>query len=232
MSLTKNALAEDPASTSVVVNELTCVARIPFFPPCLLLTLLALQTFLPTITRGAETNDLPKPAPPVIRHAAMTPIETAAQHERAGRKKEAAALYEEIARTNTVARKVLSHRLVTIYTESGETNKALAWASEVMKDNPDPQAYLAGVNERLGQTDKAQEILQREIAGNTNSMRAITLRWQFADLCYKTGDSIKARVLLTEAVTAASGTAMETAARRRLGALTEPERALIEKTPK
>ena len=50
----------------------------------------------------------------------------AVAHERAGRKREAAALYEAMVRTNAAARKVLSHRLVTIYTQTGQTNKALA----------------------------------------------------------------------------------------------------------
>ena len=128
-------------------------------------------------------------------------------------------MYEEMARTNTAARKVLSHRLVTIYTETGETNKALTWAHEVMRDNPDPQAYLAAVQTRLGQCKEARKILEHEIAANTNATRAVTLRWQLAEICEKTADTITARELLNEAAGCAKGTPMEAAARQRLKAL-------------
>ena len=111
---------------------------------------------------------------------------------------------------------------MTIYTETGETNKALTWALEVMRDNPDPQAYLAAIHARLGQRKEAQKILEHEIAGNTNTTRAVTLRWQLAEICEKLGDGIKARKALSEAAAAAKGTAMESATRRRLITLKEP----------
>jgi tetratricopeptide (TPR) repeat protein len=116
---------------------------------------------------------------------------------------------------------VLSSRLVTIYTEIGETNKALTWAHEVMRSNPEPQTYLAGVHTRLGQFKAAQDILEREIASNTNSTRAVTLRWQLADVFEKAGDEKKARKILDEAAIAAKGTQMEPAAQKRLKAESE-----------
>lgn len=142
--------------------------------------------------------------------------EQAVVHERAGRKREAAAIYEEIVRTNAAARKVLAGRLVTIYSETGETNKALRWAQEVMRNNPDPQAYLAAVHAKLGQYKQAQEILEREITGNTNATRAVTLRWQLADVCENFGEHQKARTILGEAAGIAKGTPMESAAQKRL----------------
>jgi tetratricopeptide (TPR) repeat protein len=148
-----------------------------------------------------------------------SPQDIAAAHERAGRKREAAVLYEAMVRTNAAARKVLSHRLVALYVETGETNKALAWAREVMRDNPDPQAYLAAAQARLGQWPEAKEILERQIAGNTNSTRAVTLRWQLAEVYEKEGDGAKAIRVLNEAAGLARGTPMEAAAQRRLKTL-------------
>jgi tetratricopeptide (TPR) repeat protein len=175
--------------------------------------------FVATIAQGEETNSAMTSPRTASRPPLKSVQEVATAHELAGRKREAAASYEEMARTNSAARKVLSHRLVTIYTETGETNKALAWAREVMRDNPDPQAYLAAVHGRLGQLKLAQEILEREIGGNTNATRAVTLRWQLAEVWEKEGDSLKARKVLEEAAGAAKGTAMEVATQRRLDAL-------------
>ena len=91
-----------------------------------------------------------------------------------------------------------------------------------MQNNPDPQAYLAGVHARLGQLKLAQEILEREIAGNTNAARAVTLRWQLAEVCEKMGDSMKARKFLDEAAVDAKGTPMGPAAQKRLNAMKQP----------
>jgi hypothetical protein len=119
-------------------------------------------------------------------------------------------------RTNAAARKVLSHRLVALYADTGETNKALTWVHEIMRDNPDPQAYLAAVQARLRQWQEARETLEREIAANTNATRAITLRWQLAEVYEKEGDGAKAGRVLNEAAGLAKGTSMEAAAQRRL----------------
>ncbi len=156
---------------------------------------------------------------PGIRPPPPRPQDIAVAYERAGRKREAAALYEAMVHTNPAARKVLSHRLVAIYAETGETNKALTWAHAVMRDTPDPQAYLAAVQARLGQLREAQETLEREIARNTNATRAVTLRWQLATVFEEAGDSAKARKVLNEAASAAKGTPMEAAAQKRLEAL-------------
>ena len=178
---------------------------------------LALLLSLPlTMAQAGETNGPPAKLGAGLRPAPFSPQAAAAEHELTGRKREAAALYEAIARTNSAARKVLSHRLVTIYTETGETNKALAWAGEVMRDNPEPQAYLAAVQAPLGQCKEARDILQQAIAANTNTTRAVTLRWQLAEVYAQEGDGAKASRVLNEAATLAQGTAMESAARRRL----------------
>jgi len=152
--------------------------------------------------------------PPKTRQ--IRPPELAEGQERAGRKLEAALLYEEMARTNSVARKVLAGRLVTIYARSGETNKALTWAHEVMRDNPDPQAYLAAVYGMLGACKEAGKILQREIDSNTNATRAVTLRWQLAEIAAKQGDKPNAEKLRKEAADAAKGTPLESAARKKV----------------
>jgi tetratricopeptide (TPR) repeat protein len=178
--------------------------------------------FLAMMALGGETNSLTTNPNPAMRPSLPTPQELAVAHERAGRKREAALLYEEMARTNSAVRKVLSHRLVTLYTETGEKNKALHWAHEAMRNNPDPQAYLAAVHGQLGQWKKAREILEREIAGSTNATRAVTLRWQLADVYEKGGEGLKAKGILNEAAEAVKGTAMESAAQRRLQTLKEP----------
>ena len=165
---------------------------------------------------SAEPNSQKTSAGPAVKNVGPTPQAIAAAYERTGRKAEAAAIYEQLARTNAVARKVLAPRLVQIYAQTGKEKEALAWAHEVMRENPDPQAYLAGVHSRLGQQKQAQEILEREIATNTNSTRAVTLRWQLADVCGKDGDKAQAKRVLDEAATAAKGTPMEDAAKRRI----------------
>jgi tetratricopeptide (TPR) repeat protein len=177
---------------------------------------------LAALAQGGEANS-PTTKPEAAIHPPLPNLqEVAVEHERAGRKREAAVTYEEMARTNAAARKVLSHRLVAIYTETGETNKALAWAHEVMRENPDPQAYLAGVHARLGEWKEARETLEREIAGNTNATRAVTLRWQLAEQWERQGDTAKASKALTDAAAAAKGTLMESAAQQRLNALKKP----------
>lgn len=167
------------------------------------------------VAQSGETN-APKYKPHVaLRNTQPDLKDRAAAHERAGRKREAAAIYELMARTNATTRKVVSHRLVTLYAETGETNKALAWAQEVMRENPDPQAYLAAVHARLGQFKPAQQILERELATNTSVRRAVTLRWQLAEVCEKAGENTKASKVLGEAAAAAKGTPMEITARKR-----------------
>lgn len=181
--------------------------------------LFALLPFYTVPAAQAETNLLTNPSSIVIHKRKATPKELALQYEQAGRKREAAALYEEMARTNTVARKVLAGRLVTIYTEAGEADKALAWAHEVMRENPDPQAYLAEIHAQLGNWKEAEKILKKEIAINTNVTRAVTLRWQLADVYERSGNTIKARKCLKEAAHAAKGTPMASAAQKRLNGI-------------
>lgn len=183
------------------------------------LELALLLSFSLRIVEASDTNALAAKAGAVLRPPPPGPQSAATEYERAGRKSEAAVLYEEMARTNTVARKVLAHRLVMIYSETGETNKALAWAREVIRENPDPQAYLAAVHVQLGQYKKAREILENAISENTNTARVVTLRWQLAEVHKREGDGAKAIKALAEAAEAAKGTAMEFAAQRRLSAL-------------
>ena len=189
-------LAEPPLRSSLMADTVKVLTLLPF------LMVLAKAC-------GAEP-DSSKARP------TASPQALAAGYERAGRKAEAAAIYEELARTNSVARKVLAPRLVQIYAQTDKDKRALAWAHEVMRDNPDPQAYLAGVHSLLGQQKRAQEILEREIAANTNATRAVTLRWQLADVHEKAGDRARAHKALEEAATAAKGTPMAPAAEKRL----------------
>ena len=74
-----------------------------------------------------------------------------------------------------------------------------------MEKNPDPQAYLAGVYALLGRLDEARSILDAEIAAATNAQRKVTLFWQMADVCEKTGDLAGADKALNEAAKTSAG---------------------------
>ena len=78
------------------------------------------------------------------------------------------------------------------------------------------RAYLAAVHARLGQWKEARGILEREIVGNTNATRAVTLRWQLAEVYEAEGHGAQASRVLHEAAGLAKGTPMEAAAQRRL----------------
>lgn len=101
-----------------------------------LLGLFLFASFLVAMAEGGEINSFANPLPPALTSSRQLAI----LHEQAGCKREVATLNEEMARTYTVARKVLARRLVTICSETDETDKALAWAHEVMRENPDPRA--------------------------------------------------------------------------------------------
>lgn len=113
---------------------------------------------------------------------------------------------------------------MTIYAETGRTNQALTWAREVMRENPDPQAYLAAVHANLGQFKQTYQLLKHEIAANTNTTRTVTLRWQLAEVCDKMADVAAVRKLLDEAAAAAKGTPLEITAQKRVDALKETAR--------
>jgi hypothetical protein len=74
----------------------------------------------------------------------------------------------------------------------------------------------------LGNDKEAREILKHEIAANTNAIRAVTLRWQLADVIAQKVDVAEVKNVLTDAAKAAKGTTMEAAALRRVGTLRNP----------
>lgn len=137
-------------------------------------------------------------------------------HEQAGDKVKAAEIYEKIVAQDPTKRFVLAPRLVRLYAESGVTNKALEWAEAVMKTNPDPQAYLAGVQAMLGDWTAARALLEQEIQKSGEARRKLTLLWQLADVLDRQGDRAEARKRLETAVAMAQGTPDEPAARARL----------------
>ena len=136
--------------------------------------------------------------------------------EQSGQRIKAAEAYESILKTDPSARMVLAPRLVAIYTQAGETNKALEWAHVVMQTNPDPQAYLAGVNAMLGKYSEAQGILEAELAKTKEPRRKMLLNWQLADVYEKAGKPEKAAETLSQANKAVRGTPDEAAAQHRL----------------
>ncbi|MEI6787345.1 MAG: hypothetical protein WCL49_02585 [bacterium] len=136
--------------------------------------------------------------------------------EQSGQKLKAAEAYEQILKADPSTRMVLAPRLVAIYTQAGETNKTLEWAHVVMKTNPDPQAYLAGVNAMLGKYSEAQAILEAELAKAKEPRRKMLLNWQLADMHEKAGKPEKVAEALGQAHKAVRGTPDEAATQHRL----------------
>ena len=144
---------------------------------------------------------------------ANTPVQLkqrALELEQAGRKVEAARIYEQIIQAEPAARLILAQRLVRIYAETQQPEKALAWARQAMQTNPDPQAYLAGVHTRLGHYAAARKILDAELGQTTERRHKLLLNWQLAEVCAQAGD----REAAGRALRAASELAQEPAEKK------------------
>jgi len=172
--------------------------------PLIVVTVLAMAAVV-----SATTN--------VVSSAAGTDLRKQAQsYEQACQKLKAAEAYEQILKADPSTRMILASRLVTIYAQAGVTNKALEWARVVMRNNPDPQAYLAGVNALLGRYSEAQAILDAELAKTKEPRRKMLLHWQLADMYEKAGKPEKAAGALAKAREVVRGTPDETAAQHRV----------------
>lgn len=156
------------------------------------------------LTSGQDTNK-----PTDLRALAR-------QYEQAGDRAKAAETYEQIITGDPAQSVVLASRIAKIYAEAGQTNKAVEWATVVMKKNPDPQAYLAGIRVLLGDYAEARRILAEEIGREKSARRGMILRWQLAGVCEKAGDEKDAEKLLKEAVEISKGQPEEEAAKKRL----------------
>jgi tetratricopeptide (TPR) repeat protein len=165
---------------------------------------------------SATVTSAEKPAATTsaTRHSDLT--REAMVYERKGDKAKALEAYEAIVAKEPGKKLVLAPRLVRLYAETGVTNKALEWAQVAMQNNPDPQAYLAGVYTLLGDARAARGILDKEIAAASEPRRQLTLRWQLADVLEKEGDVAAAEKTLSEAADKVKGTPDESAAKRRL----------------
>ncbi len=147
----------------------------------------------------------------------MAQLKAMAEHyEKSGSKAEAAGTYEQIIKADPAAQTVLAPRLVDLYIDTKQLPKAMAWAREVMKTNPDPQAYLAGVYTRIGMTKEARAILAEEIKKANEPRREMLLNWQLADASEKAGDIEAARAALADAAKSAESSPDAPAARKRL----------------
>ena len=158
----------------------------------------------------AATNMVPSSS------AGADPRKQAQTYEQSGQTLKAAEAYEQILKTDPSTRMALAPRLVAIYAQAGEADKALEWAHVVMQTNPDPQAYLAGVNAMLGKYSEAQTILEAELTKAKEPRRKMLLNWQLADIHEKAGKPEKAAEALDQAHKAACGTPDEAAAQHRL----------------
>lgn len=132
-----------------------------------------------------------------------------------------AATLEAEAAQSPAKRDIVARELVKLYAAAGESENALTWARVVMEENPDPQAYLAGVYAMLGQFKEARAILEPEIAVCTEPHRKTTLCWQMADVCENSGDPAGAETALNAAAQASKGLPESSTAERRLTAFRE-----------
>ncbi|HOW96805.1 MAG TPA: hypothetical protein P5567_08645 [Kiritimatiellia bacterium] len=138
----------------------------------------------------------------------VTQLKTLAQqHEQAGEKQAAADIYEIIMAREPSSRQILAARLAILCAEMGATNKALAWAHEVASANPDPEAYLAGIYEKLGDLTKAQAILKDLVQQEAGSRVMLARFWQLAAVYEKMGQLESSEAMLKRAYEAASSPA-------------------------
>ena len=146
---------------------------------------------------------------------------------RAGEKRQAADAYENAVRLEPAARVQLAPVLARLYAETKTADKALGWAKIAMERSPDPQAYLAGVYQSLGQAAQAQSILVRELGKTNAPPRVLSLNWQLADLQLRQGETNAALATLQKASQAVKGTPDAPRAEKRLQKLkqnSEPHR--------
>lgn len=165
-------------------------------------------------------------SPPISRSVTVEQLSRKAMAlERDGQKLKAAAIYEEIMRRDATKSMVLTHRLVRLYADIGDADKALKWAGLAVEKHPDPKAYLAGVHVLVGNYREAETILKKELAKAERLRRKILLNWQLADLCEKKGDAGRAGKVLNAALALAGGTPEEAAAARRIKAFRARQKA-------
>lgn len=139
----------------------------------------------------------------------------AEEHLQAGERRQAAEAYESAVRLDPSVRVQLAPVLVRLYAETETSDKALGWAKIAMARSPDPQAYLAGVYQSLGQPSQARALLVCELGKTNAPQRAMSLNWQLADLQLQQGATNAALVTLQKAVQAVKGTPDELKAEKR-----------------
>ena len=160
------------------------------------------------------------PATPARAEAAMpddpVQLKALAQHyEREGMKREAAQAYERLLEKRPVARMAVAPRLVQLYVDTAQREKALAAARDYMDETPDPLAYLAGVYAQLGGYREAVTLLEKALTKTRSPRRECALLWQLADVYELDGRHAMARSCLTNAL-AITGEHPQAKAARRL----------------
>jgi tetratricopeptide (TPR) repeat protein len=128
----------------------------------------------------------------------------------------AASVYEELLARDPPYRQVLVSRLAVLYAEAGDAKSALQWAREAARNNPEPEAYLAGIYSLLGEYERAREILEQVVQAPTTPERRVSHYWQLAEVCEVLGDHDAAGAYLQLAVDVSQGNAQRRAAKNRL----------------
>jgi len=151
--------------------------------------------------------------------------DAAAKLERDGNKAAAIVVYEQLAEQDPLSKRVVAHRLVRLHADAGNVAAALAWAKEVTRNHPDPEAYMAGIHFRCGNHSEAEAILTKALkAKNIPRLREITLRWQLADVYQAGKQPGKAEGQLRKALARGAGHPEEAAAQKRLSAFVEKQK--------
>jgi tetratricopeptide (TPR) repeat protein len=146
--------------------------------------------------------------------------QAAAGLEREGKNAEAIAVYEQLAKQDPLAVKLVAKRLALLYAKNGNAGGALIWAKKVAKDHPDPEAYLASIHSLCGNHTEAARILTKALEANSlPRFREITLRWQLADVLIAQQKTSDAEQQLRKAFTLSEGHPEEPTAKKRLDRL-------------
>jgi tetratricopeptide (TPR) repeat protein len=127
----------------------------------------------------AFAQDEAPPAP----DSAHQLTQQAMAYERDGLKQKAAEIYEKLAAMDSGRKKAVQNRLVKLYVDMEQRDKALEWAEIAAADTPDPQAFMVQVHVMLGEAGVARGLLEKEIETAKEPVRKMTLLFQLADIC-------------------------------------------------
>jgi tetratricopeptide (TPR) repeat protein len=159
----------------------------------------------------AETAGQPETPEAVMRRAVSA--------EREGRTNEAVCAYERLLAYDTAYESVVTPRLISLYSGSGNAAQALAWAARAARRQPRPKAYLSGVYALLGQLTESELLLREAVLDEREPLQRAPLLWQLAEIQERQGKGEAALATLVQACAAATDERLRATAAQRLAAL-------------